>query len=373
MVLYWSPAMISCRDRGVVAGHGRHGIDAGRLERGDGAAAGAVIGGDDAEDLGREAGNLAARPLLRLRRRPFRRVVFGQDRIAALVEAFMDALLDQAGGRVCRRAVDLQQAAAGGVDLLRLQMLDKRIRDGLADAFIVEGDVEIGGRGRNRAVIGDDLDALALRQLDQRGGGGRVDGIEHDRLGALRDHRIELLLLARGVGIGILVEHLAARAELLHLGGKAGIIVLLVAGRGLVGHQERDRGVGDGGGMGGAGKERKGERCRTGRLPGKCGHSSNLRLKKMVSRKPERRMARQALTARRTVARTMTRCIRMIVLDHHSARTRILLILLDFRTSDLQHGAPPTHPRHALQIVFGLLPVLPFRRRCPRLCSPARP
>ena len=53
IVLYWSPAMMSCkrRDGRVVAGDRRHRIDAGRLERRDGAAAGAVVRGDDADDL----------------------------------------------------------------------------------------------------------------------------------------------------------------------------------------------------------------------------------------------------------------------------------------------------------------------------------
>ena len=50
-------------------------------------------------------------------------------------------------------------------------------------------------------------------------------------LGALRDHRVELLLLLRRVGVGVLVDHLAGRAELLHLGLEAGVVVLLVAGR----------------------------------------------------------------------------------------------------------------------------------------------
>ncbi len=193
----------------------------------------------------------------------------------------MDALLDQARGRVGRRTVDLQEATAGGVDLVCLQMRDQRIRDGLADAFIVEGDVEIGRRGRDGPVIGDDLDALALCQLDQRGGGRRVDGVEHDRLRALRDDRVELLLLARDIGIGVLVEHLAAGAELLHLGGKARIVVLLVAGRGLVGHQEGNGGVGDFSGKGGgAAQQRECERSRTGcfqgrwRFPSKSGHSN---------------------------------------------------------------------------------------------------
>ena len=81
------------RDRRVVAGDRRHRIDAGRLEGRDRAAAGAVIGGHDAEDVGAEAGDLAARPFLRLRRRPVRRVELGQRLVAA----------DCPGPRGCRR------------------------------------------------------------------------------------------------------------------------------------------------------------------------------------------------------------------------------------------------------------------------------
>ena len=116
-------------DRRVVAGDRRHRIDAGRLEGGDGAAAGAVIGRDDADDLVAEAGDLAARPFLCLRRRPVGRVEFGQRLDSRWLSrpAWMPSL-DQAGGRVGRRAVDLQHAAAFGRHARGLQMLRPAIR-----------------------------------------------------------------------------------------------------------------------------------------------------------------------------------------------------------------------------------------------------
>ena len=117
-------------------------------------------------------------------------------------------------------------------------MFDEGVGDRLADGLVVEGDIEIDLGIRDRPVIGDDLHALRLRLLDQRGGSGGIDRVDDDDLGALGDHRVELLLLARGIGIGILVEDLAGRAELCHLGLEARIVVLLVAGRSLVGHQE---------------------------------------------------------------------------------------------------------------------------------------
>ena len=100
-----------------------------------------------------------------------------------------------------------------------------------------------GGLARVARVVGDDLDVLAMRLLDQRRRGARIDGVEHDHFGPLGDRRIELLLLERRVGIGVLVDHRAGRAELCHLRLEAREIALLVAGGRLVGHQECHRGV----------------------------------------------------------------------------------------------------------------------------------
>ena len=99
---------------GVVARHGRDRLDAGGLERRDGAAAGAVVGRDHARDLAAELRDLARRPVLRLGRRPVRRVELGQLLDPARVDRRVDALLDQARGRVGRRAVDLQDPALLG-------------------------------------------------------------------------------------------------------------------------------------------------------------------------------------------------------------------------------------------------------------------
>jgi hypothetical protein len=171
------------------------------------------------------------------------------------------------------RPVDLEDADVGRRHVHRLQASHQRLRDGLADAFVVERDVEVGLRRRDRTVVGDDLHALRLGLLDQRGRGGRIDGIDDDRLRPLRDHRVELLLLPRGVAVRVLVEHLAGGAQLLHLGDEAGVIVLLVAGRCLVGHQEGDLGVGHGRGEGrvaGHGEQRQGGDA--GQREGVCSH-----------------------------------------------------------------------------------------------------
>ena len=153
----------------------------------------------------------------------------------------MHAVADQAGRRVGRRAVDLQHAAGVGRHALGLEVREQALGDRLADRLVVEGDVEVGRHVGDRPVVGDHLHPLALRQADHRGRGLRVDRVEHDDLGALGDDRVELLLLQRHVGVGVLVDHLAVGAELRHLGLEAREVVLLVAGRALVGHQERHR------------------------------------------------------------------------------------------------------------------------------------
>ena len=143
----------------------------------------------------------------------------------------------------------------------------QRVGDSFADAFVVERHVVVGlGRG-DGAVIGYDLDALGLGLLDQRGGSGGIHRVQHDGFHALGNHGVELLLLARCVAVGVLVEHFAGGAELLHLGLEAGAVVLLVAGGRLVGHQERDLGGGDGLGIqGGAAQDECGQGCKAGQI-----------------------------------------------------------------------------------------------------------
>ncbi|ENN88153.1 hypothetical protein RHSP_39463 [Rhizobium freirei PRF 81] len=250
-------------DGRVVTRHRWHRIEAGSLEGRDGGTTRTVIGGDDAEDLLAETGDLAACPLLRLRRRPFRRVEFRQHRIAAFGETGMDTLLDQAGGSIGRRTVDFKETAVASLHTFRFQVIDQRLGDHLADLFIVERDIVVGSSRRDRTVIGYDLHALALRELHQRGGGRRIHRIEHDCLRALRDRRVELLLLTRGVAVGILIDDLAAGAELLHLGLEAREIMLFIASGTLIGHQEGHGRVSHLGGLrkgGGAGQKASGKR-----------------------------------------------------------------------------------------------------------------
>ena len=73
--------------------------------------------------------------------------------------------------------------------------------------------------------------------------------IEHDDFRALGNGRVELLLLLRYVGVGVQVDQLAARAQLIHLSDETGMIVLLIASRALVGHQEGNGRAGNVGGM----------------------------------------------------------------------------------------------------------------------------
>src|SRR5690606_20583426 len=84
VVLVPSNDQLEGSDGGVIAGHGRKGIHASSLESRDGAAAGAVIRSDNADDLVTETGDLAARPLLRLVRYPVGGVKLREQLIAAV-------------------------------------------------------------------------------------------------------------------------------------------------------------------------------------------------------------------------------------------------------------------------------------------------
>ena len=61
-------------------------------------------------------------------------------------------------------------------------MIDKALRDGLTDALIVKGHIIVGRYIRDRAVIGDHHDELALRQADQSRCSRRTDRVKYDDL-----------------------------------------------------------------------------------------------------------------------------------------------------------------------------------------------
>ena len=63
-----------------------------------------------------------------------------------------------------------------------------------------------------------------------------ADKIQDDHFRPLGNNRIKLLLLERRVGVGILIDDLTFRAKLAHFRLKTGEVVLLIAGRGLIGH-----------------------------------------------------------------------------------------------------------------------------------------
>ena len=102
------------------------------------------------------------------------------------------------GVRVGRIALDQDVVA------LR-DLLEDRVRLGLADADVVERDVQ-GARVLDQAVIADDRDArrLGLRR-PPAGSAFGVLGQHDEDLGALRDHGVDVgrLLLALEVGVGI--------------------------------------------------------------------------------------------------------------------------------------------------------------------------
>ena len=112
-------------DGRVVTAHRRNGIHARGLERRDRATGGAVVRGDDPDDPGSELRDLAGHPLLGVLRLPLDGVVLAEHRHAAVVDGFVNALLDKSGGGVGWRTVDDQDARAGR-QRLALDLLDQR-------------------------------------------------------------------------------------------------------------------------------------------------------------------------------------------------------------------------------------------------------
>ncbi len=141
----------------------------------------------------------------------------------------MNTILNEAGGGISRRTIDLQNAALVSRHALVLQVFDQRFRNRLADSLIVERYVKIRFSIRDRAVVSDNFDTLRLGKLDQRSSRSRIHRIQHDYLCALRNDRVELLLLLGRIAIGIEIENLAALAQRFHLCGKARIIAFLIA------------------------------------------------------------------------------------------------------------------------------------------------
>ena len=149
----------------------------------------------------------------------------------------MRALLVVARARVGRRAVEHHDRLAARV----AELVEQRLRLDLAHAHVVEGHVVVDRRARDQAVIRDHRDVRLLGAVDRRGRRLGVHGVEHEHLRAVGDRRLGLLLLTRGVLIGVLVDDLAARAQRLDLGLEARLVLLLVA-RGLgLRQQQGDR------------------------------------------------------------------------------------------------------------------------------------
>jgi hypothetical protein len=121
-----------------------------------------------------------------------------------------------------------------------LDLVDERLREHRAKLLVIERHVVVGRDVGNRAVISDDRHLLRLGLLHHRRRGRRVHRVENDRLDALRQRRIHLLLLLGGVGVGVLVQHRAARTELLQALLEQRLVGQFVARRRRVGHEEAD-------------------------------------------------------------------------------------------------------------------------------------
>ncbi len=123
------------------------------------------------------------------------------------------ALLEQLRVVVLRVAVDLDDRA------LRVAVVGERLGQGLALLLADLGAVELGVGGEIRVqdqpVIADHRDVGLLRAGDHPRRRGRVDRVEDDHVDALGDRGLDLRLLLGRVLVGVLVEDVAVRAELL--------------------------------------------------------------------------------------------------------------------------------------------------------------
>jgi hypothetical protein len=149
------------------------------------------------------------------------------------------ALLEQLGVVVRRGAVDHHDRP---VRLVHLgELVQQRLGLQLAHLGVVVRVVVIDARPEELAVVRDDRDVLRVGPGHDRLGRGGVDRVEHQDLGAVGDGGLGLLLLLRRVLVGVRVDHLAIRAELLDLRLEQGPVLGLVPGVLRLRQQERDR------------------------------------------------------------------------------------------------------------------------------------
>ena len=103
-------------------------------------------------------------------------------------------------------------AALGAVVV---ELLDEALALELADLLVVERDVVVDVGVRDQAVVADHRNLRLLRAGHDRAGRRGVHRVEHEHLRALGDGGLSLLLLLGRVLVGVRVDDLAVRAELL--------------------------------------------------------------------------------------------------------------------------------------------------------------
>ena len=221
-------------------------VDARGLHGGDGPAGGAVVGVVGAhEAVLAELGDGLVHLALRLGRLPVGRVVLGADLHLALVEHRVRALLEELGVVVGRGAVDHHDGAAIG---LGAELLDQRVGLQLTDLGVVVGVVVSDALAGDLPVVGEHRDVLGLGLGDDRPGGGGVNRVQHHHLCPVGQRRLGLLLLLGGVLVGVRVQDLAVRAELLDLGLEQRAVLRLIPGVLRLGQKQGDLAAAAGGG-----------------------------------------------------------------------------------------------------------------------------
>ena len=110
----------------------------------------------------------------------------------------------------------------------------------LADLGAVELRVGREIRVEDQAVVADHRDVRLLGAGHHARGRGRIDRVEDDHVDALGHRGLDLRLLLGRVLVGVLVQDLAVRAELLDLLLEQRLVLGLVARRLRLGQQEAD-------------------------------------------------------------------------------------------------------------------------------------
>ena len=123
------------------------------------------------------------------------------------------------------------------------QLLRQSLTLELTDPDVVERHIRVHvGAVQDQPVIADHRDVLLLGQLNHRRRRGGIDRVENHHVGTIGQRRLHLAMLLRSVLVGVAVDHVAVRAEVLDRRLELRVIVGLVPGRLRLRQEEGDLG-----------------------------------------------------------------------------------------------------------------------------------